>query len=677
MKNLTKHWIKLVLVYNIVCIIIAFLFYFFKLVPTLLCYPPNSIDNDFQVIINGLTYTQQYIMIVFSSIVVENIILIYSLKKTNNLRLKLINCSKSDSSKSYYELSKSILKIPKLIYVIQVIVPIIMIAITFSLLKGDLFITLKVCLLFFSMLTLIASIAYIFSKKTFQNILVDIYYELANYADIDSNFNNYVKRTSIKDIIFVVTIPMFVVTAILIALSGYASVINETGDLTYVFYNQQLNTLSIPTTSADPINDLSRILGNLNYRKDLDAFFIISPHNQIITSNNEGLSEFFTTYLDQLSATQPEKNRVYDFYGDDSQGVFRVVNINGEEWTIGVRYNLVSTDVLIGLLSMFIILFITNIIVLRYFANYLMGELKRISDALLNIAKENNIDSNKKLPVVSNDEMGDLVNAFNEIQHLTKSNIDQIHKNQNMLMERERLASLGQLIGGIAHNLKTPIMSISGAAEGLTDLIKEYDASIGDPDVTFADHHAIAKDMYEWVSKIKSYSEYMSDVITAVKGQAVTLSENESTAFDIDELVKRINILMKHELKNALVTLNVDIRIDKSTTLNGDITSLVQVINNMISNSIQAYNGKPNQEIDLIIDKRENNIVISVKDYGTGLPDSVKDKLFKEMITTKGKNGTGLGLFMSYSTIKAHFNGNITFETEKDKGTTFNIIIPM
>ena len=83
------------------------------------------------------------------------------------------------------------------------------------------------------------------------------------------------------------------------------------------------------------------------------------------------------------------------------------------------------------------------------------------------------------------------------------------------------------------------------------------------------------------------------------------------------------------------------------------------------------------KEIDLIIDKRENNIVISVKDYGTGLPDSVKDKLFKEMITTKGKNGTGLGLFMSYSTIKAHFNGNITFETEKDKGTTFNIIIPM
>ena len=676
MKNLMKHWIKLVLVYNIVSIIISFLFYFFRLVPTLLCYPPNSIDNKFQVIINGLTYTQQYIMIVLSSLVVENVILIYSLRKTNKLRQKLISCSKNNASKAYYELSKSILKIPKLIYIIQVIVPVIMIAITFSLLKGDLFITLKVCLLFFAMLTLMASISYIFSKTTFQNILVDIYYELSDYTNIDSDFNKYVKRSSIKNVIYVVTIPIFVVTAILIALAGYASVINETGNLTYEFYNQQLNSLSIPATFSNPVNELSNILINLDYKKGIDTYFIISPNGEITTSNNEELSEFFTTYMDTLSPTQPEGNRVYDFYGDDSQGVFRTITINGEEWKIGIRYNLVSSSVLYGILYMIVILFITNIILLRYFANYIANEIKRISDALLNISKDNNIDTNKKLPVVSNDEIGDLVNAFNAIQHLTKTNIEQIHNNQNMLMEKERLASLGQLIGGIAHNLKTPIMSISGAAEGLTDLIKEYDESIGDSEVTYEDHHAIAKDMYDWVSKIKSYTEYMSDVITAVKGQAVTLSENQSTSFDIDELVKRVNILMKHELKNALITLNIKINIDKNTTLNGDITSLVQVINNMISNSIQAYNGEPNKEIDLIVDKKDNKIIISIKDYGAGLPDVVKQKLFKEMITTKGKNGTGLGLFMSYSTIKAHFNGNITFESEKGKGTTFNIIIP-
>ena len=66
-----------------------------------------------------------------------------------------------------------------------------------------------------------------------------------------------------------------------------------------------------------------------------------------------------------------------------------------------------------------------------------------------------------------------------------------------------------------------------------------------------------------------------------------------------------------------------------------------------------------------------------IKDYGSGIPDNVKDKLFKEMITTKGKNGTGLGLYMSYSTIRAHFNGNITVESELGKGTTIKIILPI
>lgn len=271
--------------------------------------------------------------------------------------------------------------------------------------------------------------------------------------------------------------------------------------------------------------------------------------------------------------------------------------------------------------------------------------------------------------------LGTLILFKDITQHI--EDMETIKNNQDILMERERLASLGQLIGGIAHNLKTPIMSISGAAEGLTDLVKEYDSSIDDPEVNSQDHHDIAKDMSEWIVKINEYTEYMSDIITAVKGQAVTLSETENISFDIDELVKRVDILMKHELKNALIYMNVQMNAPKNTKINGDINSLVQVINNMISNAIQAYNGKTEQNIDLILNKSDGNLIISVRDYGCGLPQKVQDKLFKEMITTKGKNGTGLGLYMSYSTIKAHFNGNITFESKEGEGTTFSIILPL
>ena len=270
--------------------------------------------------------------------------------------------------------------------------------------------------------------------------------------------------------------------------------------------------------------------------------------------------------------------------------------------------------------------------------------------------------------------LGTLVLFKDTSQHM--KDMETIKNNQDMLMEKERLASLGQLIGGIAHNLKTPIMSISGAAEGLSDLIKEYDSSIDDPEVTHQDHHDIAKDMNSWVEKIRDYTAYMSDVITAVKGQAVVMSEQDAYVFTVDELVKRVDILMKHELKNALISLKVTLDVDGNFKLKGNVNSLVQVINNMISNSIQAYDGKTNENIELNVSKEDSNIVISVKDYAGGLPKEVSDKLFKEMITTKGKNGTGLGLYMSYSTIRAHFNGDITVETEDGKGTTFNIILP-
>lgn len=276
--------------------------------------------------------------------------------------------------------------------------------------------------------------------------------------------------------------------------------------------------------------------------------------------------------------------------------------------------------------------------------------------------------------IVNKQFLGILV-LFKDIsQHIT--DMQMLKDSQDTMMENERLASLGQLIGGIAHNLKTPIMSIAGATEGLNDLVKEYDSSIGDPEVTEADHHDIARDMTNWIDKIKGYTEYMSDIITAVKGQAVTLAADEEVEFTLKELMNRVDILMRHELKNALVYLNVSMQTDENTVIEGDVNSLVQVINNMISNSIQAYKGKSEQNIDMIIDKTDNNIVISIRDYAGGLPEKVKNKLFKEMITTKGKNGTGLGLYMSYSNIKARFNGDINFDTNSE-GTTFNIILPL
>lgn len=316
-----------------------------------------------------------------------------------------------------------------------------------------------------------------------------------------------------------------------------------------------------------------------------------------------------------------------------------------------------------------------NIAEFKQYLNSVKGRTETVSfeQGILPFNKFFTVEINNIMD--KNNFLGILVLFKDITQH--KQDIQTIQNNQDMLMEKERLASLGQLIGGISHNLKTPIMSISGAAEGLTDLINEYDASIGDPEVTNNDHHAIANDMREWITKIHSYTAYMSDIITAVKGQAVNLSENENNEFTVDELFKRVNILMKHEISNASLTLAIDVQVPSATTLVGDINSLVQVINNLITNAIQSYNGRKGEEIKVLAQKLDNNLIISVIDHGCGMTKEVQDKLFNTMITTKGKNGTGLGMFMSYSTIKGHFNGDITFETEVNKGTTFNVILPL
>lgn len=256
-----------------------------------------------------------------------------------------------------------------------------------------------------------------------------------------------------------------------------------------------------------------------------------------------------------------------------------------------------------------------------------------------------------------------------------KSLIKLIDELKSNLADREKFTSLGQLAGGISHNLRSPLMAVSGAVEALKELISEYERSIGDSCVTEEDHHDIAKEMLTWVEKIKPQCSYMSDIISAVKGQAGRNGTSCGVSFTLEELLKRIDILMGHELKTFRCKIQKDIRIDLSTGINGEISSLIQVLNNLIVNAIHSYEGKEGI-IYFSIMESGNNVEFIISDKGKGIEKEIQAKLFKEMITTKGTCGSGLGLYMSYSTIKEYFGGDITFESYEGSGTAVHIIIP-
>ena len=651
---------RLILYFLIIFSLFSVLLY--NIIPVILNYPPGAINSAFDKEVSTLYYGYQFLIVVLSIAIFFTSYLKISLRKVDHWWK-----TRNEDLEEIAIVRKKALTFPYSLYISMEIFPTIIVLLTLMLTGSHPSILLfKIGTIIFSFSTFIASFFLIFTNQTLYPLLV----ETSKFCDTDINSKD---AKSLRTKLIFQLFPTSLVIALILSLAGYYRLTVEKGSLLNNYYMSSLKS-ELNTIAQNPsIDNINKILSPY-YSEDSTFCFVENPDGTIETSNGTTLGHFFIKYMHDLA--EQHNNTVYETYTIDSQAVIQKITYQGEIYTVGIYYEIASFGSFLLLFGVALILFLFALFTIWYVASSLVLNIKSISEGLRNIA-DNDISSNMKLPVTSDDELGEVEKEVNLVQHLNTQYITQIQDSQNMLMEKERLASLGQLIGGISHNLKTPIMSISGAAEGLTDLINEYDASIGDSEVTAEDHHAIANDMKEWIEKIHSYTAYMSDIITAVKGQAVNLSENENDEFSIKELLNRVNILMKHEIKNASLTLNTKIEVPSSVTLHGDINSLVQVINNLVTNAIQSYNGQKNNTIELSAKYGNNNIIISVADRGCGMTPEIQEKLFKTMVTTKGKNGTGLGMFMSYSTIKGQFNGDITFTSEVGKGTTFNIIIPL
>jgi signal transduction histidine kinase len=252
-----------------------------------------------------------------------------------------------------------------------------------------------------------------------------------------------------------------------------------------------------------------------------------------------------------------------------------------------------------------------------------------------------------------------------------------MEENTNQLIEKARLLSLNQLIGGIAHNIKTPLMSSSGGILALTRYTEQLDKLLKDEDIYIKhpEFNDVLKDMMQWEKMIKQYLLYISDVITAVKDQSISLNSSKTNEFTIAQVVEKINLLMAYEFKKKSCKFNFYFNIDPQTQIVGDMVVLTQILNNVIMNSIQAYDD--GGEIDLTVSKNESDIVFVVRDYGKGIADDVKQKLFYQMITTKGKDGTGLGLYISNIALHGSFNGTMGLQPNIDRGTGVFISIPI
>lgn len=641
---------------------VSFVILLFAIImPKLLNYGPESINTPFDIQMSYIAYWQQYLCI--------GLLLVLLTFITTGLSFKIVDKfylsndpNKYNDIKLIKKVRKKCFSLPYKIPIFEAMIPAVSALFVLILTGSHVSVMLvKILIAVFAFSIILAVLSFIFSKGIYNEVLTKTYKENLNIG----------LRINLKFKILLQVLPLLIFCTMILTFISFSFMVRSKEDVYFNVYDD-LVTENFSENKTYTYSEIYNKLDALKIFDDSHSKFIIKPDNSVTTLTGSEPSFFVQEYTKQIA--QKYNGRTYDSYGVDTQGKTMKLKTADGDYYIGIIYNIDYNNSLVYLISYAIVLLIISTTILYIFSDSLSKDISEISDNFDRLCSN---DFGKTLPVTTNDEIGDLINSFNLVQKYSKNQLDLIQSNQEILMEKERLATLGQMVGGIAHNLKTPIMSISGASEGLKDLIEEYYKSVGDSNVTVEDHHEIANDMKNWIEKINNYTEYMSDIITAVKGQAVTLSNQEVVSFTVNELVKRVQILMKHELKHSLIDLNINMNVDENLELNGDINSLVQVLNNLISNAIQAYNGAENEKIDFDLNMVNNNLVISITDYGNGIPEEIQEKLFKEMVTTKGKNGTGLGLFMSYSNIRAHFNGNMRFESQVGKGTTFEVILPV
>lgn len=228
-------------------------------------------------------------------------------------------------------------------------------------------------------------------------------------------------------------------------------------------------------------------------------------------------------------------------------------------------------------------------------------------------------------------------------------------RDMEIMMKNENLVILGELAGGVAHDINTPITAIKSGITMVKEMVDNEDGQM-------------------LLARMDSCANKIIALTNSLRNQIRNIGSEEVREFNIAGVIKDVQIIAHNELISKNVKMNIDIRNDVSIT--GSSTKLSQVVTNIIVNGIQAYEGKGGM-IDVTIDKIEEYALIEIEDWAGGIPESIKPYIFKNILTTKGVSGTGFGLYLAYSVVKGAFGGEITFETVEGKGTKFIIKIPL
>ena len=277
--------------------------------------------------------------------------------------------------------------------------------------------------------------------------------------------------------------------------------------------------------------------------------------------------------------------------------------------------------------------------------------------------------------------------AIEETNLALQQSLDNLKATQTQLIQSEKMASLGELTAGIAHEIQNPLNFVNNFSEVSAELLAEMQEEINNGNLE--DAKEILTDVLQNLEKINHHGK-RADAIVKGMLQHSRSSSGKKELTDLNALCDEYLRLSYHGLRakdksfNASMKTDFDENIEKINIIPQDFG---RVILNLLTNAFYAVTEKKNLQTNereiyqptvSIATKKENDkIVITVTDNGNGMPQEIVDKIFQPFFTTKptGK-GTGLGLSMSYDIITKGHNGVLKVETKEGEQTKFIITLP-
>lgn len=371
----------------------------------------------------------------------------------------------------------------------------------------------------------------------------------------------------------------------------------------------------------------------------------------------------------------------------DEEQVFSVMALSPTE---GLRERTNTLIVRLTIITLIAILFTATgiyIIVkqrLKDPLEKLMEGVKRIQHGDLDVHVD--VEVNNELSTLGrsfNAMTAQILQKSQELQQANDTLESKVHERtedlknaQQQLILAEKMASLGQLVAGVAHEINTPLGNSITALSYTQDSSREIQKKFTDKTLTVDDFGEFLKNSNESMGLMQTNLYKASELVQTFKNVAVNQSVEEIIEFSLAKHIHEVLVTLRPQIKQTQV--NIEVNVDEQLMIASFPGAYYHIISNMIVNSLRHAFPDKTGNISITINKQQDQLHLHYQDDGIGMDEATRNRIFDPFFTTKrGDGGTGLGMYMTYNIVTQRLGGTITAVSEPGKGTQFDLRVPL